>query len=61
MYDFLMKEMQFSQQITNIGTSRFVINHRQRACHIMVDSVFRSDAQGADATPPWNIQYAMLR
>jgi hypothetical protein len=28
MYDFLMKEMHFSQQITNIGTSRFVTNQK---------------------------------
>jgi hypothetical protein len=49
-----MKEMRFSQQITNIGTSRFVGNHRQRVWYRMVDSVCRLNAQGADATPPWN-------
>jgi hypothetical protein len=35
-----------SQQITNIGTSRWVSNHRQHVCYRMVDSVCRSDAQG---------------
>jgi hypothetical protein len=45
MYDFLMKEMYFSQQITNIGTRSFVNNHRQRVSDRMVDSVYRSDAQ----------------
>jgi hypothetical protein len=60
MYDFLMKEMYFSQQMTNIGTSRFISNHRQRGCHRMVDSIGRSDAQGADATPPWNLLYISM-
>jgi hypothetical protein len=54
MYDFLMKEMHFSQQINHIGTSHFASNYGQRVCYRMVDSIYRSDAQGAGATPPWN-------
>jgi hypothetical protein len=57
MYHFLMKEMHFSQQVTNIGTRRLVSNHRQRVCYRMVDSVCRSDAQVAGVTPPWNTLY----
>jgi hypothetical protein len=49
MHDFLVKEMKFSQQTTNIGTSRSVSNHRQYVCYRMVDSVCLSDAQRADA------------
>jgi hypothetical protein len=52
--------MHFSQQITNIGTSRFMSNHRQHLCHRMIDSVCHSDAQGADATPPWNTLYSAV-
>jgi hypothetical protein len=54
MYDFLTKEMHFSQQITDIGTNGFMSNHQQRICHRMVDSVCRSDGQRAAAIPPWN-------
>jgi hypothetical protein len=57
MYDFFMKEMHFSQQIINIGTIRSVNNHWQCVCYRMVNSVYRSDAQGADATLLWNIGY----
>jgi hypothetical protein len=46
MHDFLMKEMHFSQQITDIETSRLVNNHREHVRHRMLDSVCRSDAQG---------------
>jgi hypothetical protein len=59
MYDFFMKEIHFLQQITNIGTSRFVNSHRQRVCYRMTDSLRRSDAQGADATPSWNTLYVV--
>jgi hypothetical protein len=41
-----MKGTHFSQQITNIGTSRRVNHHRQRVCDRMFDSVCRSDAHG---------------
>jgi hypothetical protein len=41
-----MKEMHFSQQITNIGTSHFVSDHRQRVWHRMVDFLYRLDEQG---------------
>jgi hypothetical protein len=57
MYDFFMKEMHFSQQIINIGTIRLVNNHWQRVCYRMVNSVCRSGAQRADATPLWNTSY----
>jgi hypothetical protein len=54
MHDFWMKEMHFSQQITNIGTRRSLNNHRQRVYYRMADSICPSDAQGADVTPQWN-------
>jgi hypothetical protein len=57
MYDFLVKEIRFSQQITNIETSLCVNSHRQRVYYRMVDSVCRSDAQGVEATLPWNNTY----
>jgi hypothetical protein len=41
--------------MTNIETSWLVSNHRQRVSYRMLDSIYRSDAQGADATSPWNI------
>jgi hypothetical protein len=40
------RKMHFSQEITNIRTSRFMSNHRQRVCQRMVNSVCHSDAQG---------------
>jgi hypothetical protein len=53
-----MKEMHFSQQITHVGTSFLVSNHRQHVCYRMNDSVCRSDAQGSDATSLWDTLYA---
>jgi hypothetical protein len=41
----------------NVGTTYLVSNHWQRVCYRIVDSVCRSDAQGADATPLWNSPY----
>jgi hypothetical protein len=52
MSGFLMKDMHFSRETTDVGTSRWVSKHRQIVCYIMVNSVCHSDGQEPSATPP---------